>query len=321
MPLAAFTGLATFSLVMGAAFNALAETATNDTHYEGMAHPYQLNLQPPVTPVMEHLYNLHSALLILITVISIFVLCVMTYICLRFRRSKNPVPSKTTHNTLLEIIWTTIPIVILVTIAIPSLRLHYYMQQPVDAEMTVKVVGYQWYWHYDYPDHGGFGFDSYIKKGEDLKPGDHRQLSVDNKLVVPVDTKIKVQMTGADVIHSWAVPAFGVKKDAVPGRLNESWFQVTKIGTYYGQCSQLCGVGHGFMPIVVEVVSKEDFAVWVKQHAPAKSDAAAQVKEKSAPGKDKEKPAVTDSHLAPSAGSVTKPVVIDEDADKSSDKE
>jgi len=233
--------------------------------YEGMAKPWQLGFQPPATPVMEKLYEMHDYLLITITIITIFVLLVMTYICLRFRRAANPVPSNTTHNTKLEIIWTALPILILVAIAIPSLRLHYYMQRVADPQLTVKVVGYQWYWHYDYPDNGGFGFDSYIKKGKDLKPDDHRQLSVDNRLIVPVDTTVRVLLTGADVIHSWAVPAFGVKRDAVPGRLNETWFKATKIGTFYGQCSQLCGVGHGFMPIVVDVVSKDDFDAWVKQ--------------------------------------------------------
>jgi len=251
-----------------------ASNAYADPAYEGMAKPWQLNFQAPATPVMERLYEMHSFLLVIITIITIFVMIVMGYIIVRFRRKANPVPSKTTHNTTLEIIWTTIPILILVVIAIPSLRLHYYMQHVVDPELTVKVVGYQWYWHYDYPDTnnsgGGFGFDSYIKKGDDLKEGDHRQLSVDNQLVVPVDTNVRVLITGADVIHSWAVPAFGVKKDAIPGRLNETWFHANKIGTFYGQCSQLCGVGHGFMPIVVDVVSKDDFNAWI---AKKKTDA------------------------------------------------
>ncbi len=247
---------------LGAIATAVAVHA--ESAYEGMAKPWQLGFQPPATPVMQRLYDMHDFLLVVITVITIFVLLIMVWICLRYNRRANPVPSKTTHNTKLEIIWTVIPIVILVVIAIPSLRLHYYMERIVDPELTVKVTGYQWYWHYDYPDNDGFGFDSYIKKGDDVKAGDIRQLSVDNRMVVPVDTKVRVQITGAEVIHSWAVPAFGVKKDAVPGRLNETWFEANKTGTFYGQCSQLCGVGHGFMPIVVEVVSKEDFNVWVK---------------------------------------------------------
>lgn len=229
---------------------------------EGYAHPWQLGFQNPATPVMEKLFAAHHYLLILITVISVFVLLVMIFICIRFRRKANPVPSKTTHNTKLEIIWTTIPILILVAIAIPSLRIHYYMQHVQNPEMTLKVVGYQWYWHYEYPDLNGYNFDSYIQKGNDLKPGDHRLLAVDNHVIVPVDTTVKVLVTGADVIHAWAVPAFGVKRDAVPGRLNETWFRAEKIGRYYGQCSELCGVGHGFMPIVVDVVSKEEYKAW-----------------------------------------------------------
>jgi len=242
-------------------------------------------------------------LLYLITAISVFVLLLLVYICLRYRRKANPVASKNTHNTLLEVAWTTVPILILVAIAIPSLRYHYYIQHVVDPEMTVKVVGYQWYWHYDYPDNGGFGFDSYILKGKDLKSGDYRQLAVDNRMVVPVDTTVRVQLTGADVIHSWAVPAFGVKKDAVPGRLNETWFKATKIGTFYGQCSQLCGVGHGFMPIVVEVVSKDDFNTWTKKKQDeagiAPAAAPAESSKPAPPAKGAAAPAKPQSNAAP----------------------
>lgn len=232
----------------------------------GIAKPWQLGFQAPASPVMEKLAWLHDYFLLsIITAISLLVLAVLLYICVKFNRKANPVPSKTAHNTKLEVIWTTIPILILVVIAIPSLRTHYFMERVVEPEMTLKVTGYQWYWHYDYPDHGGFGFDSYLIKDADLKPGQHRLLTVDNNIVVPVDTVVRVQMTAADVIHSWAVPAFGVKRDAVPGRLNESWFKATKLGRFYGQCSELCGVGHGFMPIVVDVVSKEDFSDWVSK--------------------------------------------------------
>lgn len=230
---------------------------------EGLAKPWQLNFQEPATPVMEQLYDTHTLLLWIITIICAFVLSLMVYICLRFRRSANPIPSRNTHNAKLEVIWTAIPILILVVIAIPSLRLHYFMSKVVDPEMTIKAVGYQWYWHYEYPDHGGFGFDSYMKKDAELKEGEPRLLTVDNRVVVPVDTNVRVLTTAADVIHAWAVPAFGVKRDAMPGRLNETWFKATKEGTYYGQCSELCGVGHGFMPIVVDVVSKEAFEAWV----------------------------------------------------------
>lgn len=238
----------------------------------GIARPWQLGFQDAASPVMEKLDSMHNFLLIIITAISVLVLVALIYICLRFNRRANPNPSKTAHNTKLEIIWTVIPILILVAIAIPSLRIHYFMEKDTDMEMTLKVTGYQWYWGYEYPDHGGVAFESRIKAEKDLAAGEPRLLSVDNPLVVPVDTNVRVLLTAADVIHAWAMPAFGVKRDAVPGRLNETWFRATKTGRFYGQCSELCGVGHGFMPIVVDVVSKDEFAQWVsaKQKAMGK---------------------------------------------------
>jgi cytochrome c oxidase subunit 2 len=251
-----------FFSFIAALFLPLAALADLPDH--GIAKPWQLGFQQAASPVMEELVWLHDHFLMyIITGISIFVLVVMIVIAVKYNRKANPVASKNSHNTKLEIVWTVIPVLILVIIAIPSLRTHYIMEDESNAEMTLKVLGYQWYWHYEYPDHGGINFDSYMKKDNELGEGDHRLLSVDNNVVVPVDTKIRVLLTGADVIHAWAVPAFGVKRDAVPGRLNETWFTATKIGRYYGQCSELCGVGHGFMPIVVDVVSKEDFAAWV----------------------------------------------------------
>ncbi len=258
----------------------------SEKSYEGIAKPWALNFQEAATPVMEQLNNMHNILLFMCFAISIFVLVLLLYVCFRFNRKRNPVASKNAHNTKLEIIWTTIPILILVALAIPSLRLHYFMEKTVDTEMTIKVAGYQWYWHYEYPEHGGINFDSYMLKDKDLKEGDHRMLAVDNRLVVPVDTKIKVLVTGADVIHAFAVPAFGIKRDAIPGRLNETWFEATKIGTFYGQCSELCGVGHGFMPIVIDVVSTEDFAKWVAE----KKKAAGIVDNKATDTKSNEKP-------------------------------
>ncbi|MEZ5692205.1 MAG: cytochrome c oxidase subunit II [Rickettsiales bacterium] len=241
----------------------IAVANASDKLYEGMAKPWQLNLQPPATPVMEELVWMHNILLVICFAIPIFVLTILAIICVRFNRKRNPVPSKKSHNTKLEIVWTVIPILVLVSIAIPSLSLHYYMDQDVDADMTIKASGHQWYWHYEYPDNGNISFDSYILKDNELKEGDHRLLAVDNRLVVPVDTVVKVLVTGADVIHAFAVPAFGVKIDAVPGRLNQTWFKANRTGRFYGQCSELCGVGHGFMPIVIDVVSKEEFANWV----------------------------------------------------------
>lgn len=231
----------------------------------GMAYPWQLGFQEAVTPVMDQLNGLHDFLLILITMISLFVLGLLTYVCLRFNAKSNPVPSRTTHNTLLEVVWTVIPVLILVAIAIPSLRLHYFMDRTQEAEMTLKIVGRQWYWEYEYPDQGGIAFESRLVGDKDLKDGQPRLLTVDNEVVIPVDTTVRVQVTGGDVIHAWAVPAFGVKIDAVPGRLNETWLKATRTGIYHGQCSELCGVDHGFMPITVRVVSKEEFAGWVEQ--------------------------------------------------------
>lgn len=239
---------------------------------EGMARPWQLNFQEPATPVMEQLTGLHNYLLVIITAITVFVLALLAYVCIRYRRSANPNPSKNAHNTTIEIIWTVVPVMILVAIAIPSFRIHFDCMstigcteggEPVDPDLTLKIIGYQWYWNYEYPEHG-IRFDSYMKQTEDLEPGEPRLLAVDNPVYVPVGADVRLQLTGGDVIHSWAVPAFGVKQDTVPGRLNETWFRADKEGTYYGQCSELCGRLHGFMPIQVEVVSQEKFDAWLE---------------------------------------------------------
>jgi cytochrome c oxidase subunit 2 len=235
----------------------------NNTEHPNV-EPWQLGFQEPVTPVMQQINELHDGLTITITIISIFVLALLIYVMWNFREKKNPNPSKVTHNTPLEIAWTVIPILILVAISIPSLRLHYYMDKAEEPDMAIKVAGYQWYWNYEYPDHGDISFDSYMIKDEDLKKDQVRLLSVDNPIVVPVNKTVAVYTTGGDVIHSWAMPAFGVKKDAIPGRLNETWFRAEKEGVYYGQCSEICGVGHGFMPIEVHVVSEQAFDAWVE---------------------------------------------------------
>ncbi len=234
-----------------------------NTAFADYPRPWQLGFQEAATPVMERLNDLHNILLVIIFAISIFVFVLLVYTCIRFSKKNNPTPSQNTHNTLLEIIWTAVPVILLVAIAIPSMRFLYFSQKIENAEMTLKIIGNQWYWSYQYPDNGNISFDSYIIKDKDLKPGQLRLLEVDNHVVLPVDTNIRLQLTAADVIHSWAMPSFGTKLDAVPGKLNETWIRVTKTGTYYGQCSELCGVGHGFMPIAVDVVSKEDFAKWV----------------------------------------------------------
>ncbi len=235
---------------------------------EGQPTPWQLNFQPAASVNMEKIAGFHDAMLIVITVITIFVLGLLAYVCLRFREKANPNPSDITHNTLLEIVWTTIPVVILIAICIPSIKIMYFNDRTEEADMTLKVIGYQWYWGYEYPD-SNIAFESYIIKDQDIKPGQVRLLEVDNRVVLPVDTNIRIQTTAADVIHAWAIPAFGVKMDAVPGRLNETWVRIDKEGVYRGQCSELCGAYHGFMPVVVEAVSKEKFAEWVKSKAPA----------------------------------------------------
>lgn len=226
-------------------------------------HNWQLGFQDAVSPVKEHMAEIHQLILYIITAIVIFVTLLLAYVCFRFSAKRNPVPSKTTHNTLLEILWTTVPVIILIIIAIPSFRLLYFMDKTEDAEMTLKIVGHQWYWEYQYPDNGDINFDSNMLQEKELKPGQPRLLAVDNPVVLPVDTNIKLLLTSADVIHDWAMPSMGLKTDAVPGRLNEAWVRITKPGTYYGQCSELCGVNHGFMPIEIRAVSKEDFKAWV----------------------------------------------------------
>lgn len=233
--------------------------------FAGQPVPWQIDFQESASPVMERLYGFHTELLIIITIITLFVMGLLAYIIIRFNEKANPKPSKTSHNTFLEVVWTVIPVIILIAICIPSLRHLYYMNEIEDADMTLKVVGYQWYWGYEYPDHGNFYFDSYMIKDEDLKPGQLRLLEVDNRVVLPTDTNIRIQITAADVLHAWAVPALGIKTDAVPGKLNETWVRITKPGIYYGQCSELCGVYHGFMPIAVEAVPKWKFDAWVKK--------------------------------------------------------
>jgi cytochrome c oxidase subunit 2 len=227
--------------------------------------PWQLGFQPPASSVMERIESFHDLLLWIIILISIFVLVLLAYVCFRFRASGNATPSRRTHNTLLEIAWTAIPVLILVVIAIPSFKLLYYADVIPEAGLTVKAVGHQWYWSYEYPDDGEFTFDAYMVADADLQADQLRLLTTDNPLVLPVGTDIRLLVTATDVLHSWAMPAFGVKMDAVPGRINETWFNVREPGTYYGQCSELCGDFHGFMPIMVEALPKEEFEAWAEQ--------------------------------------------------------
>jgi cytochrome c oxidase subunit 2 len=225
--------------------------------------PWQMVFRDAATPTMEKITEFHDLLFIIIVVITLFVLALLLYVAVKFNEKANPTPSKTTHNALLEVAWTTIPIIILVVIAVPSFKLLYFADSTKDAEMTLKVTGHQWYWSYTYPDHDGLEFDSNIVAEEDLKKGQKRMLTVDNEVVLPVNTNVRLLFASDDVIHNWAVPAFGLKLDATPGRVNETWTRVTREGTFYGMCSELCGVSHGFMPINVRVVSKEAFKRWI----------------------------------------------------------
>src|SRR5690242_20600029 len=225
----------------------------------GQPAPWEYKLQESGSVVMDNIEWFHNLLLVIITVITLFVLALLIIVMVKFNARANPVPSRTTHNTLLEVAWTLIPVLILVTIAVPSFRLLFLELDVPKADLTIKATGKQWYWSYAYPDNGKFEFDSLL--AQDKQP---RLLGVDNEMVVPVNKVVRVQTTGADVIHSWAVPSFGVKIDAIPGRLNETWFKATKLGMYYGQCSELCGKDHAFMPIAVRVVNDQDFASWVE---------------------------------------------------------
>ncbi len=232
---------------------------------DGYPVPWQMTFQEAVSPIMHEVVNFHNLLLWMVFGVSGFVLLLLVYTCWRFRAKKNPTPSNTTHNTLIEIIWTAVPVIILLVIAIPSFKLLYNTDVDRPMDMTLKVTGYQWYWGYEYPDHDDISFMSYMIPDDQIKPGQFRLLEVDNRIVLPTNTNIRIIVTGADVIHAFAVPAFGIKKDAIPGRMNETWVNIEKEGVYYGQCSEICGLGHGFMPIAVEAVSPEKFQAWVKE--------------------------------------------------------
>jgi len=230
----------------------------------GHPEPWQLGLQQGATPVMDDIIWFHDFLLWLITAIALFVLGLLVIVIVKFNARSNPVPSRTTHNTTIEVIWTVVPVLILVSIAIPSFRLLFYQLNMPKADLTVKATGKQWFWSYSYPD-SKFEFDSLMVQEKDLKPGQPRLLTVDNEMVVPVNKVVHVLTIGADVIHAFAVPSFGIKIDAIPGRINETWFKAEREGTYYGQCSELCGKDHAFMPIVVRVVNEKDYTAWLDQ--------------------------------------------------------
>ena len=233
--------------------------------YGKQATDWQLSFQNPATDLMGSVVGLHNIILIVMTLVTLFVLFLLFYVSFRFSAKRNPIPSTTTHNTVVEVLWTAIPIVILVVLAIPSFKLLYQQEKSENYDMTVKVIGHQWYWEYEYPDHGDFYFESYMVQEQDLEEGDLRLLTVDNPLVIPANKNIQILITAGDVLHSWAVPSMGLKTDAVPGRLNETWVNVKEPGIYRGQCSEICGSGHGFMPVVVKVLPEREFVAWANE--------------------------------------------------------
>ena len=236
-----------------------------DYSYASEPLPWQLGLQPPAGSIATMANDLHNLLLFVITAISLFVLFLLIYVCVKFRADKNPNPSKRTHNSVLEVLWTVIPVLILVVIAVPSFRLLYYLDKQIEPDMTIKVTGVQWYWNYEYPDQN-LGFDSYMISDEDLQPGQKRLLDVDNPLVLPEGSKGKVLIAGNDVMHSFFVPSLAVQEYTVPGKLNEVWMDIPKgEKTYYGQCNQICGINHSYMPIVIKVLTKENYETWLKK--------------------------------------------------------
>jgi cytochrome c oxidase subunit 2 len=259
-----------FSLATCSPFAALAQQANIQPPGDGYPAPGQIGMQTANSPIADEIHFFHNDILLpIITIICLFVLALLVYVVLRFNEKANPVPSRTTHHTLLEVAWTIIPVMILVVIAIPSFRLLTHQLVIPHPDVTIKVTGNQWYWSYAYPKDqgGGFGFDSLLKPEDQIDPskGDIWLLSVDNEAVVPVGKNVLIQVTASDVIHSFTVPSFGVRIDAVPGRLNTAWFQAQREGVYYGQCSKICGKDHAFMPIAIRVVSEQAYADWLAQ--------------------------------------------------------
>ena len=251
------TSLVSWVLAVGALFLSVGMASA------AQPEPWQIGLQEPAGSIAQKATDLHNLLLIIITGISLFVLALLVYVGVRFRENANPVPSKTSHNTTIEILWTVVPVLILVVIAVPSFQLLYYLDKTKDTEMVVKVTGNQWYWNYEYPDEG-IAFDSYLIDEADLTEDQTRLLSVDYPLVVPEGTRVKLLITGNDVMHSFFVPSLAVQTYSIAGRINEAWIDVPEgAKSYYGQCNQICGVNHAYMPIVVKALSKEDYAAWL----------------------------------------------------------
>jgi cytochrome c oxidase subunit II len=251
-----------------------------------LPHNWQIGFQAPGSPVQVRVEHLHTLIFWIITAITVFVAGLLAYVMWRFRASKNPQASRLSHHTWLEVTWTIAPALVLVVIAIPSFRLVYFENRTPNPDMTIKVTGHQWYWNYAYPDQDNVQFDSYMIADDELKPGQYRHLSVDNQIVVPVDKRIRILTTSADVIHSFFIPALGVQRYAIPGRVIETWVEVNKPGTYFGECNQICGTNHNVMPIEVRALSQPDFDAWVVDAKKKFSADAAPVSPGGAPGAD-----------------------------------
>ena len=231
----------------------------------GAPHPWEMGMQRSYGPIKDRIIELHNLVLLIITVITLFVGGLIVWVMIRYNAQRNPQPSQTSHNTILEIAWTVIPVLILVIIAIPSFRLIYYQDRTPDPDMTIKATGHQWYWEYTYPDQGNLAIESRYVHDEDLKPGQLRLLDVDNPLVIPVGKKIRILTSSSDVIHSFFIPSFGVQRYAIPGRTIETWMEADQVGTFYGECNQICGQDHSRMPISVKALSEADFKTWVEE--------------------------------------------------------
>jgi len=261
---AVFKGIS--SMLMTAVFTVL--TVNVAQALTGQPYKWQLGFQEQVTAIGRQMSSFHDFLLIIITIVTLFVVALLAYVMWKFNEKANPIPSKTTHNTTIEVVWTIVPILILLVIAIPSFRLLFAQYDFPKTDLVIKATGNQWYWSYEYPDQDGMSFDALMLRDDDDNPvkgpnGEPRTLAVDNFVVVPVNKNIELLVTASDVIHNWTIPAFGVKLDAIPGRVVRAWFNVDKVGTYYGQCSELCGKDHAYMPIGVKVMSQPDYEAWL----------------------------------------------------------
>lgn len=260
---------AVLTLFLAAAIVPMAGTLVVGDALAAVPTPWGIGMQPAGNSQKAQINDLHNLVLVIITVITIFVGALLAWVMVRYNANRNPVPSTTSHNTTIEILWTVIPILILVVIAIPSFRLVYYLDRTPEPDLTIKVTAHQWYWEYGYPEAGDLTIESRMVRTEDLKPGQLRLLDVDNQMIVPVGKKIRILTNSVDVIHSFFVPSLGVQRYAIPGRTIETWMEVDKPGVYYGQCNQICGVDHSRMPIAVKAVTADEYNAWIAKEKKA----------------------------------------------------